>query len=141
MSDRKKICPFCGAEMALHYTGWLAMRGNKVVQLTEDFMEVQLYLCPNCRFMAWFKPLTSVEEFEQEQQALEELEKAERSGEEASDRAALCLRVIHGMEQTIEEGRRAKDIFDKQTLTAEVVALERIAAMRGNIPDGLVPKE
>jgi len=72
---------------------------------------------------------------------LEELEKAERSGEDASDRASLCLRVIHVMEQTIEEGRRAKDIFDKQTLTAEVVALERIAAMRGNIPDGLVPKE
>ena len=72
MSDEKKICPFCGEEMALHYTGWLAMRGNKVVQLTEDFMKAQLYLCPNCRFMAWFKPLTSVEEFEQEQQALED---------------------------------------------------------------------
>ena len=72
MAEEKKTCPFCGAEMALHYTGWLAMRGNKLVQLTEDFMEAQLYLCPDCRFMAWFKPLTSVEEFEQEQQALED---------------------------------------------------------------------
>ena len=72
MAEEKKICPFCGAEMALHYTGWLAMRGNKVVQLTEDFMKAQLYFCPNCRFMAWFKPLTFVEEFEQEQQALED---------------------------------------------------------------------
>ena len=72
MSDEKKNCPFCGAEMALHYTGWLAMRGNKLVQLTEDFMEAQLYLCPDCRFMAWLKPLTAIEEFEQEQQALED---------------------------------------------------------------------
>ena len=72
MPDNKKVCPFCGGEMALHYTGWLAMRGNKVVQLTEDFIEAQLYLCPDCRIMAWFKPLTGVEQFEQEQQALED---------------------------------------------------------------------
>ena len=37
-----------------------------------DYMEAQLYLCPDCRFMAWFKPLTSVEQFERENQALEE---------------------------------------------------------------------
>ena len=73
MPDGKKICPFCGGEVALHYAGWLAMRGNKVVQLTEDFIEAQLYLCPDCRFMAWFKPLTAVEEFEKEQQALDEI--------------------------------------------------------------------
>lgn len=72
MPEEKKICPFCGGEMALHYGGWLAMRGNKLVQLTEDFIEAQLYLCPGCRFMAWFKPLTAIEEFEQEQQTLEE---------------------------------------------------------------------
>ena len=72
MSDHKKICPFCGGGMVLHYSGWLAMRGNKLVQLTEDFAEAQLYLCPDCRFMAWFKPLTAIEEFEQEQQALED---------------------------------------------------------------------
>ena len=36
-------------------------------------MEAQLYLCPDCRFMAWFKPLTAIEEFEQEQQALEDM--------------------------------------------------------------------
>ena len=70
MSDRKKICPFCGAEMALHYSGYVFLREK--MYLPEDFMEAQLYLCPNCRFMAWFKPLTSVEEFEQEQQALED---------------------------------------------------------------------
>lgn len=70
MSDEKKNCPFCGAEMALHYSGYVFLREK--MYLPEDFMEAQLYLCPNCRFMAWFKPLTSVEEFEQEQQALED---------------------------------------------------------------------
>ena len=70
MSDKKKTCPFCGAEMALHYTGWFTLREKQY--MPKDFMEAQLYLCPDCRFMAWFKPLTSVEEFEQEQQALED---------------------------------------------------------------------
>lgn len=69
MSDKKKVCPFCGAEMALHYTGWLTLREK--LYFPEDHVEVQLYLCPECRFMAWFKPLTALEEFEQEKQALE----------------------------------------------------------------------
>ena len=71
MPDEKKNCPFCGAEMARHYSGYVFLREK--MYLPEDFMEAQLYLCPNCRFMAWFKPLTSVEEFEQEQQALEDM--------------------------------------------------------------------
>lgn len=68
--DTKKICPFCGAEMELHYSGYLFLREKPY--LPEDFMEAQLYLCPDCRFMAWFKPLTAIEDFEQEQQALED---------------------------------------------------------------------
>ena len=71
MQEEKKRCPFCGAEMALHYTGWLFLKEKQYLPV--DHMEAQLYLCPQCRFMAWFKPLTAVEEFEQEQQALEEI--------------------------------------------------------------------
>ena len=70
MSDRKKICPFCGAEMALHYSGYVFLREK--MYLPEDFMEAQLYLCPNCRFMAWFKPLTAIETVEEELRTLEE---------------------------------------------------------------------
>ena len=70
MSDKKKTCPFCGAEMALHYSGWLFLKEKQYMPV--DYMEAQLYLCPDCRFMAWFKPLTSVEQFERENQALEE---------------------------------------------------------------------
>ena len=72
MSDEKKSCPFCGAEMALHYTGWLSLRENKLVSLTENFVEAELYRCPDCRYLAWFQPLTAVETFEMEQQALKE---------------------------------------------------------------------
>lgn len=71
MSDEKKICPFCGEEMVLHYSGYIFLREK--IYLPEDYMKAQQYLCPRCRFMAWFKPLTAVEEFEQEQKALEEV--------------------------------------------------------------------
>ena len=71
MSCEKKICPFCGTEMVLHYSGYVSLREK--MYLPEDHMEAHLYLCAQCRFMAWFKPLTAVEEFEQEQRALEEV--------------------------------------------------------------------
>ena len=67
--EEKKICPFCGAEMALHYTGRLFLKEKQCFPV--DYMEVQLHLCPECRFMAWFKPLTPVEIFDREQQAKE----------------------------------------------------------------------
>ena len=70
MPDEKKICPFCGTEMTMHYSGYFLLREK--LYLPEDFMEARLYLCPQCRFMAWFKPVTAIEKFEQEQQALEE---------------------------------------------------------------------
>lgn len=71
MSDEKKNCPFCGGEMALQHRGWLSLRENKLVSLTENFVEAELYRCPDCRYLAWFQPLTAVEQFEQAQQALE----------------------------------------------------------------------
>ena len=72
MPDNKKVCPFCGGEMALQHRGWLSLRENKLVSLTEEFVEVEVFRCPDCRFLAWFQPLTPVEQFEQEQQALED---------------------------------------------------------------------
>lgn len=70
---------------------------------------------------------------------LGELEKAEREGDVTAEKAGLCLRVVSVMEQTIEEGRKRQDVLSSQSLEAEVLALERIAAMRGDIPDGFVP--
>ena len=116
MAEEKKICPFCGAEMALHYTGWLAMRGNKVVQLTEDFIEAQLHLCPVCRFMAWFKPLTPVEQFEQEQQALEDTKDPVKKFEIlfADYPAKKLQKVIDGRDYLPEAKQAARNLLRKR---------------------------
>mgnify|MGYP003313140986 CR=1 FL=1 len=41
MPDNKKVCPFCGGEMALQHRGWLGLRENKLVSLTEEFVEAE----------------------------------------------------------------------------------------------------
>ena len=116
MSDHKIICPFCSGGMVLHYSGWIAMRGNKLVQLTEDFVEAQLYLCPDCRFMAWFKPLTAVEEFEQEQQALEDakdpVKKFEILFRDYSEKK--LQKVIDGRDYLPEAKKAAQNLLRKK---------------------------
>lgn len=114
MSDAKKICPFCGAEMALHYTGWLFLREKQYLPV--DYMEAQLYLCPQCRFVAWFKPLTAVEEFEQEQQALEEthdpVKKFEFLFRDYSEKK--LQKVIDGRDYLPEAKKAARNLLRKK---------------------------
>lgn len=64
--------------------------------------------------------------------ALEELARAERSGEDTDEKAALCLRAVHVLSQVISGGGRARRERDRRNLEAEVTALERLAALRGD---------
>ena len=116
MPEEKKICPFCGVEMALHYTGWLTLRKNNLVNLTADFIEAQLYLCPKCRFMAWFKPLTAVEKFEQEQQVLDEMrDDVKRFELQFRDYSAKKLqKVIDGRDYLPEAKKAAQNLLRKK---------------------------
>lgn len=70
---------------------------------------------------------------------LRELEQAERTGEDVSPKAALCCRTIHVISQVLSAGRQTQQELSHRNLEAEVVALERLAAMRGDIPDGITP--
>ena len=70
---------------------------------------------------------------------LRALSQAEQDGEDVGGKAALCLRVINVLSQVISEGLRAQREWDGRSLESEVVALERLAAMRGDIADGVKP--
>ncbi len=56
-----------------------------------------------------------------------------------SGKAALCLRVINVMSQVISDSRQARQEWEGRSLEAEVTALERLAAMRGDLAGGLRP--
>ena len=70
---------------------------------------------------------------------LRELGQAEQDGEDAVGKAALCLRVINVVSQVISDSRLARREWSEKSLEAEVVALERMAAMRGDIAGGIKP--
>ncbi len=65
---------------------------------------------------------------------LQELGRAEQSGEDPGGKAALCLRAAGVLSQALASGGQARREKDGRGLEAEVSALERLAAMRGDIP-------
>ena len=70
---------------------------------------------------------------------LHALGQAEQDGEDVGGKAALCLRVINVLSQVISDSLRTRREWDGRSLESEVVALERLAAMRGDVADGVKP--
>ena len=70
---------------------------------------------------------------------LRELGQAERDGGDAGAKAALCLRAVNVLVQVVSDGRRARREWGERSLEAEVAALERLAAMRGDVGDAIGP--
>ncbi len=71
---------------------------------------------------------------------LRELAQAERDGADAGARAALCLRAVNVVQQVVSRGGQDRQEWDSRSLEAEVTALERLAALRGDAGDGLRPE-
>ena len=71
---------------------------------------------------------------------LGELGQAEQDGGDVGVKAALCLRVVNMLSQVISDSSRARQEWSGRSLEAEVAALERLAAMRGDITDGMKPE-
>ena len=71
---------------------------------------------------------------------LQELSRAEQADGDAGAKAALCLRVINVLSQVISDSSRARQEWDARSLEAEVAALERLAAMRGDVGGGIQPE-
>lgn len=72
---------------------------------------------------------------------LEGLAQAERENGDVGAKAALCLRAANVLSQVVSDGGRARREWDGRSLEAEVAALERLAAMRGDIGGGMKRSE
>lgn len=66
------------------------------------------------------------------ERALGELAQAERDGADGSGEAALCLRSAGVLSRVLTDGGRMQQEWNRRSLEAEVEALERLAAMRGD---------
>ena len=71
---------------------------------------------------------------------LQTLGQAEQDGEDAVGKAALCLRAVNVLSQVISDSRQIRREWDARSLEAEVTALERMAAMRGDLAGGIGPE-
>lgn len=71
---------------------------------------------------------------------LRELALAERDGGDTGGKAALCLRAVNVLFQVVSDGRQARQAWDQRSLEAEVAALERLAALRGDISGEIQPE-
>lgn len=68
----------------------------------------------------------------------EEIAKAEQCGEDTEAKAQLCIRAIQVVSQTITTASQMQREMQDGDLEAEVVALERLAAMRGDVTGDFV---
>ena len=68
---------------------------------------------------------------------LHELARAEQGGGDVDRKAALCLRVVNVLSQVISDSGQARQEWNRRGLEAEVEALERLAAMRGDLAGSL----
>jgi len=71
---------------------------------------------------------------------LQELGRAEQGSGDAGGKAALCLRAVNVLSQVISDSRQVQREWSERSLEAEVVAMERLAAMRGDIAEGIKPE-
>ena len=71
---------------------------------------------------------------------LQRLCRAEQDGEDSGKEAALCLRTVNVLSQVISDARQVRQEWDAKDLEAEVVALERMVAMRGDVAGGIKPE-
>lgn len=71
---------------------------------------------------------------------LRELGQAEREAGDVGGKAALCLRAVNVLLQVVSEGRQVRQEWTERSLEAEVAALERLAAVRGDIGGGMKPE-
>ena len=63
-----KLCPLCGAEMTPpRCASYLTTVDDPGLPVMERHMEVLLYPCPECRYVAMFAPPSPLEEFEKRQ--------------------------------------------------------------------------
>jgi len=74
------------------------------------------------------------------ERTLQELGQEERSGGDPAGKAALCLRAASVVSQVLSSGGQAQRERDQRSLEAEVTALERLAALRGDAPGTAGPE-
>ena len=108
-----KPCPLCGAEMTPpRCARYLTTVEDPGLPIVEQRMEVLVYTCPRCRYVAMFAPPSPLEEFEKEQalrRTLSPVEKFERTFRDHTEKQ--LQRIIDGKDYVPEAKKAARNLL------------------------------
>lgn len=110
----EKKCLRCGGGMKMHRKGYVDLR-PALAAPTDDWVYMELWFCPDCRYAEWVMPVTPMEEFERAQQAQKEMspvEKFEYTFRDYSDKQ--LQKVIDGRGYVNEAKKAAKNLLYKR---------------------------
>ena len=112
--ENKRLCPICrDAEIELmpYRTGYLAFRASPL--MTADLpLETETYVCPRCRYAAFFALPSPMEEYEKQQvlqEALSPVEKFEHTFQNYSDKQ--LQKVIDGKDYVPDAKKAARNLL------------------------------
>lgn len=115
-TSEKRRCLACGGEMTLYRECRLCTDVSLMTPNTHDYLPVAAYLCPACRRLEWYAPLSPIEAHQQEQQTLNAIDDPTARFEyRFRDYSEEKLqKVIDGKDYLPEAKRAAKTLLYKR---------------------------
>ena len=110
----QRLCPICrDAEIELTpcRSGCLSIKASPLA-MVEDYLEAEIYVCPRCRYAAFFAPPMAAEEFEQRQALQDTLSPVEKFEQTFRDYTEKQLqKVIDGRDYVPDAKKAAKNLL------------------------------
>ena len=110
----KRLCPICRdgeTELTPYHSGCLSIKASPLA-MAEDYLETEIYVCPRCRYAAFFAPPTAAEEFAQRQALQESLSPVEKFEQAFRDYTEKQLqKVIDGKDYVPDAKKAAKNLL------------------------------
>lgn len=110
----KRLCPICRdgeVELTPYRSGCLSIRSSPLA-MVEDYLETEIYVCPRCRYAAFFAPPTAAGEFAQRQalqESLSPVEKFEQTFRSYTEKQ--LQKVIDGKDYVLDAKKAAKNLL------------------------------
>lgn len=110
----QRLCPICrdgSVELVPYRSGSLSIKSSPIA-VAEGYLETEIYVCPRCRYAAFFALPSPAEEFEQRQahqDALTPVEKFEHTFRDYTEKQ--LQKVIDGKDYVPDAKKVAKNLL------------------------------
>lgn len=109
----QRLCPICRdgeIELTPYRSGSLSLKPSPIA-VAESYLEMEVYVCPRCRYAAFFAPPTPAEEFEKQQlqASTNPVEKFEHTFRDYTEKH--LQKVIDGKDYVPDAKKAAKNLL------------------------------